>query len=338
MPESFEYIARTFDGKKRTGLVQAEDSNQVADILSEQQLIPTEIKPHKRSIKPGIFGFMKSRLYEDLIIFTRNLSTLYRSGIPILRALSIIKIGEPKSYFNQSIMAIKDNVQSGRSLSDSLKDFPKIYPNVYTASVAAGVNSGKLDLILDSLGIMLEKDLELNRQIKASVRYPIIVVAAISAAFVVLFTFVIPKFVHFYSKMGSELPLPTKMLIWINQAITNYWLIVVAGVVALFFGIRYFYLKPRGRLFFDTTFLKIPIFGDLILKGTTARFAYIFQILTNSGIPLVSALEMLTEVVKNTRISREIDSMADSFRGGRELDVSSETLIFFPDWPVLRIA
>ncbi|MFH2035798.1 MAG: type II secretion system F family protein [Candidatus Zixiibacteriota bacterium] len=337
MPKTFSYMARTFDGQKQEGFIQAESRNRVADILSEQNLIPTEIKLKATSMKPGIFGFMKGRLYEDLIVFTRNLSTLYRAGIPILRALSIIKIGAPDSYFNKAITNVRESVKLGRSLADSLYDYPRVFPKVYAASIAAGEQSGKIDEILDSLAIMLEKDLELNRQIKSSVRYPLSVVSAIALAFIVLFTFVIPRFMQFYSKMGVDLPLPTKILIWINTAITSYWHVSIVAVIALIIGLKYFISRPRGKEIIDSLILKMPIFGDLILKGTVARFAYIFQILIKSGIPMVKALEMIVDIVKNSKIAQEIRDMADSFRGGRELTVIIDKKQYFPEMAIQMI-
>ena len=337
MSKTFSYTARTLDGKKRTGIIQAEDTERVAAILSEQQLIPTEIKPRKPLEKRGIFGLMISRTFEELIIFTCNLATLYRSGIPILRALSIIKIGDGNSYFNQAVKKIRDGVQSGRALSDSMADFPKLFPHIYTASIAAGEFSGKLDLVLDSLGVMLEKDLELNRQIKASLRYPIMVVSAIAAAFIVLLVFVIPRFMHFYSMMGADLPLPTRFLIWMNHYVTGYAIFIVAGIVALIFLLRKIYSTRAGRAFFDIRFLRMPIFGDLIIKGSIARLSYMFQILIKSGLPIVRSLEMLADVIKNSVLSNEIRYLSEIFREGKESNILSSKLVFFPEMALQMI-
>ncbi len=314
-----------------TGTIQAEDARRVAAILAEQQLVPTRITAQKSDDRPGLFGFMKGRLYEDLIIFTRSLSTLYHAGIPILNALAMIRVGDSKSYFNTALKNIRDRVQAGRSLSESMEEFPQIFPSIYSATVAAGEVSGQLDTILDSLAEMLERDMELNRQIKSSTRYPLAVVGAIMGAFVVLITFVIPRFMTFYSKMGASLPLPTKLLIWVNQFVTGYWIIVVAAAGISFFIIRKIYSTPSGKLSFDRGFLRLPVFGDLIVKGNIARFSYIFQILLASGIPIVRSLEMLSNVIKNSQLKSEIDQMADSFREGRELTSLIKDLEFFPE-------
>ncbi len=337
MPETFSYKARNLLGEKQTGIILAESADRAADILAEQNLIPIEIRGSGSLSKPGLFGFMKGHLYEGLIIFTRNLSTLYKAGIPLLRTLSIIKVGPPDSYFNKAISKIGDLVRSGTSLSEALGEFPDIFPEIYRSAIAAGELSGKLDQILDSLAIMLEKDMELNRQIKSSIRYPVIVLMAIAAAFAILVTFVIPRFVGFYSKMGATLPAPTRALIWMSDFISNYWILVIGVLIAIFFGLRKIYASTSGKRFFDTKFLSIPIFGDLIIKGNIARFAHMFQILISSGIPLVHALETLSGVIKNSQLSAEIKTLADSFRDGREISNLTTELHFFPDMALQMI-
>jgi type II secretory pathway component PulF len=337
MPKSFIYSARTREGLKQTGIIQADNPERAAAILDDQQLIPTDIIPQKQNQKPILFGFLKGRLYEDLILFTRNLSSLYQAGIPLLKALSIIKIGSPDSYFNQTIEKIRNEIQSGKALSEVMAESPEIFSKIYTSSVAAGEMSGKLDMILDSLGNMLERDLELNRQIKSSLRYPIIVISAIAMAFAVVITFVIPRFVQFYSGLGAQLPAPTRILIWLNQFITSYWMLMIAGAIILAFIIRKTYSSTSGRLFFDTLFLRVPVFGDLIIKGNIARFSYMFHLLLKSGIPIVKSLELLADTVKNVRLSLEIRMLADSFREGRELGGLVDRVVFFPEMALQMI-
>lgn len=337
MSETFSYKARNKFGKKQTGVVQANSPERAAVIISEQNLIPIEIKEFNSLTKPGLFQFIKGTMYESLIIFTRNLSTLYKAGIPILRALSIIKVGPPEGYFNRATIKIRDLIRSGKSLSEALGEFPDIFPGIYRSAISAGELSGKLDNILDSLSFMLEKDMDLNRQIKSAVRYPVMVLAAIIAAFVVLMTFVIPRFVGFYSKMGTMLPAPTRALIWLNDFVSNYWILILAGIVILIFILGKIYSTASGRLYFDTKFLTIPIFGDLIIKGNIARFAHMLRILIASGIPLVKALETLSGVIKNSKLAAEIKTLSESFREGREIENLASELHYFPDMALQMI-
>ncbi|MEW6015811.1 MAG: type II secretion system F family protein [Candidatus Zixiibacteriota bacterium] len=331
MPETFSYSARTAEGEKRSGTIQAEAPERVAAILEEMRLIPIEIKPQKQEVRPALFGFLKSRQYEDLILFTRNLSTLYKAGIPLLRALDTIKIGPANGYFNRTIERIRSDVQSGRSLSDAMGEHPELFNKIYIASIAAGEASGKLDEILDSLGYMLERDLDLNRQIKSALRYPIIVVCAIVLAFAVLITFVIPRFIDFYSSMGAQLPAPTRIIIWVHHIVTTYWVAVIALLITAGLTLRKIYATPSGKLYFDTWFLSLPVFGDLIVKGNIARFSYMFHLLLKSGLPMVKSLELLSETVKNARLTEEIKVLSSSFKEGRELDGIKSRLQYFPE-------
>jgi type II secretory pathway component PulF len=331
MPETFSYSARTAEGEKRSGTIQAEAPERVAAILEEMRLIPIEIKPQKQEVRPALFGFLKSRQYEDLILFTRNLSTLYKAGIPLLRALDTIKIGPANGYFNRTIERIRSDVQSGRSLSDAMGEHPELFNKIYIASIAAGEASGKLDEILDSLGYMLERDLDLNRQIKSALRYPIIVVCAIVLAFAVLITFVIPRFIDFYSSMGAQLPAPTRVIIWVHHIVTTYWVAVIALLITAGLTLRKIYATPSGKLYFDTWFLSLPVFGDLIVKGNIARFSYMFHLLLKSGLPMVKSLELLSETVKNARLTEEIKVLSSSFKEGRELDGIKSRLQYFPE-------
>ncbi|MEP0827295.1 MAG: type II secretion system F family protein [bacterium] len=331
MPETFSYSARTAEGEKRSGTIQAEAPERVAAILEEMRLIPIEIKPQKQEVRPALFGFLRSRQYEDLILFTRNLSTLYKAGIPLLRALDTIKIGPANGYFNRTIERIRLDVQSGRSLSDAMGEHPELFNKIYIASIAAGEASGKLDEILDSLGYMLERDLDLNRQIKSALRYPIIVICAIVLAFAVLITFVIPRFIDFYSSMGAQLPAPTRIIIWVHHIVTTYWAAVIALLIAAGLTLRKIYATTSGKLYFDTWFLSLPVFGDLIIKGNIARFSYMFHLLLKSGLPMVKSLELLSETVKNARLTEEIKVLSSSFKEGRELDGIKSRLQYFPE-------
>jgi type II secretory pathway component PulF len=331
MSNKYQYKAKTFEGESEIGDIHAEDSNRVAEILSERNLIPIEIKKKRSFQSISIFGFMKTRLYGDLILFTRNLSTLYQAGIPILRALTIIKIGPIGGHFNNAILKIKDSIRAGMPLSKSMADFPAIFPQIYRSAIAAGELSGKLDQILDSLGDMLEREMDLNRKLKSAIRYPIIVLVAISIAFIIIITFVIPKFVTFYSKMGSELPAPTRLLIGLNHLITDYWVIFIGAFVALAFLVGKLYSTEGGRRYFDTKLLSLPIFGSLIIKGNIARFSHILKILHKSGIPLVSSLETLSGVIKNSRLSSEIKIMAEALKEGRGMAVGAEQQQYIPD-------
>lgn len=331
MSTQFVYKAVAADGKPYQGEFVSEDKEQVSVYLSDHNLIPVTIEQKKESISFSFLKMFQKINFEDLIMFTNNLSTMYRAGIPILRALSIIKIGKPQSLINVALPKIHADVQAGKSLSDSMKDHKDIFSPVFISSIAAGEESGKLDEILDQLGKMLEREMEISRLIKSGLRYPIIVLSIIGFAFTIVMTFVVPKFIDFYSSFDADLPLPTQIMVSTSNFITNYWWVVLAILGTLIYAYKYFVSRPQGRLAVDKAILKMPVFGDLIIKGNVARFALMFQILFKSGLPIIKSLDILTTSVKNSMIQKEIYKLSELFSRGSEHQLLQTEFIFFPD-------
>ncbi len=338
MSTEFAYKAVTTDGKPHQGEYVAENKEQVSAYLSDHDLIPVYIKQKKETTAFSFLKMFQKLNYEDLIMFTNNLSTMYRAGIPILRALSIIKIGKSQSLFNLALPKIHADVQAGKSLSDSMKDHRDIFSDVYISSIAAGEESGKLDEILDKLAKMLEKEMEISRLIKSGLRYPIIVLSIIGLAFTVVMTYVVPKFIDFYASFDAELPLPTRIMIGTSQFITNYWWVLLAIIGGIIYAYKYAMSKPKGKLAIDHAKLKIPVFGNLIIKGNVARFSLMFQILFKSGLPIIKSLDILTTSVTNSMIQKEIQKLADLFQRGAEHELLQTEFIFFPDLAKQMIA
>lgn len=331
MSNRFTYEAYADDGAVRKGTISSIGINQVEDFLAEQNLMPIRITPVKGRHFAAGFGFLSALEYEQLIMFTTSLATMQRAGVPLLRALAIIRVGKASSAFNRVIDQLRTDVQTGKQLSEAMEVHPRIFSRVYVASIAAGEESGNIEFTLDELAAMLETELELNRQIKQATRYPMIVVSVIALAFVVMMTYVVPRFVDFYSTFDAELPLATRALIFTSTMITRYWLVVLALAVAGAFGLRYLLSTDGGRLWFDRLLLKTPIIGNVILKGNIARFALMFRILFRAGIPLVKALEVLSSTIKNTQIGVEIRRLEELFRKGRDIQSIRGHFEFFPD-------
>jgi MSHA biogenesis protein MshG len=338
MPIQFKYRAVTVEGVEHNGVLTADSPDQVENYLSDQNLIPVTIRQVSEGRSLSFFGMLRGQSYENLISFTNQLATLYRAGVPLLKALSIIRIGEPKSRFNFVIDQIRASVQAGKQLSESMSDYPDIFTRVYIAGVAAGEESGKLEETLDELSGMLEREMEIGRQLKVATRYPIIVLSVIAAAFTVMMTMVIPRFVDFYKTFNADLPLPTKMLIACSNAITHYWPLVILGVVAIVFIIRRVLSIPAGRDWHDRQLLALPIFGDLIVKSNMARFALMFRILFRSGIPIVRSIDILTSTIKNTAVAKDIRKLEELFRRGQDVSLNLKEFHYIPDMALQLMA
>ncbi|MDH3892040.1 MAG: type II secretion system F family protein [candidate division Zixibacteria bacterium] len=324
MPIQFKYQAVSEDGLEEEGVFAAESSHQVIDHLAQQHLIPVSIEQIRATQPFAFWGFFRGTQYENLIMFTNNLRTMYRAGVPILRTLDIIRIGPPESRFNYAVTQMKLSLESGHQLSTSMEEFDDLFPRFYIASIAAGEESGKLDDILDELSDMLEKEMELTRQIKSGVRYPSMVVTALIAASIVMMTFVVPRFVEFYAAFDAELPVFTRLLIGASNFMAQYWPAFVAFLVVSVFVFRKLASQPKTRLVIDRSLLRLPVIGTLVVKGNVARFSLLFRILIQSGLPIVKSLDILIGSIKNSLIASEIGRLKELFSEGKDNRLLSE--------------
>jgi len=338
MPILYKYRALTENGKAREGMINTENADQVIEYLSQQGLIPITISPFIQRKTFSLRGFFKKIDYENLILFTNNLLTMYRAGIPLLRALSIIQIGPTGSRFNLAIEQIRLELQSGKQLSQSMAQLDDLFPPVYVSCIAAGEESGKLEDILEELSSMLEQEMELMRQIKSGIRYPLMVITAIIAAFVVLISYVVPKFMAFYENFGAQLPLPTRLLIGISDFFAEYWAVMLAICIGIIFAFKKLISVESGKLWVDRQLLRIPVFGELIIKGNIARFTIMFRILFKSGLPIIKSLEVLRDSVKNSMISLEIRKLGEFFQEGKDTALLSHQFEYFPELALQMIA
>lgn len=330
MQTRYKYRAADPDGTTQNGVVTAESPQQVLEHLSERRLVPIRVEELPSRPQFSLWGFFRSSLYERLIMFTGSLATMYRAGIPILRILSLIRVGPEAGRFNQAIDRIRQAVKAGRPLSQAMADYDDLFSKVYVSSVAAGEESGKLDDILGQLRSMLEQELELTRAIKSGIRYPLMVIGALVMAAAVLLFYVVPRFSSFYNQFDAQLPLPTRMLIGTQTFLAHYWpALLVAALAAgyLFFRTQ---RSESGKLWVDRHLLRLPVFGQLIIKGNVARFSMMFHILFQSGLPIIKCLDILGDSVKNSAIGLEIRQMAELFREGKDSRLAETEFRWFP--------
>ncbi len=338
MPAQYKYRAVSETGRPREGVVAAQDAAQVEELLQNQKLFPIKIERVGERRSMALFGFLKGSDYERLIQFVSSLATMYRAGIPLLRSLQIIREGKSDPHFAYVIDQISNSVQAGKPLSESLAEFPKMFSPVFVACVAAGEESGKLDATLDELSSMLEREMELTRNVKAAIRYPLIVMVVIGIAVTVLMTFVIPRFMSFYAAFDAQLPLPTRILIGASNFITHYWWLALMILGGIIYGIFRLMTNPNGRRWVDEKLLRLPVVGQLLIKGNVARFSLMLRIMYKSGLPLMKSLEILIGTVKNSALAAEIQQLADMFGRGQTVNEDTAGFRFFPAQALHMIA
>ncbi len=326
------YIARDSQGNQLQGEIESESRKLALETISEKGLIPTRVEPRaEKTTLAAALGSFGSGNREKLIIFTKQLRTLNRAGIPLLRSLGCIERGADEIGMKEEVEGIRSQLQSGAALSQALSQYPSKFPPIYVASISAGEASGTLDEVLAQLAILLEKEMVLARQLKSAMRYPVMVIIAISLAMFVLMTFVIPRFAGIYGKFGAELPLPTKIVMGMSGIFTSYWYIIIAVIVAGLFGLKKILSTRKGRLKWDETMLKIPVLGDLVIKANIARFSIMLKILFKSGVPMVSCLNIVRDTTTNKVIAGEVSHLAESFEKGQEIGPDPNYYRYFPN-------
>jgi len=328
----YRYRARDKDGALHAGTMEAARKEGVADQLSGMGHIPVLIEEQEPAGVSGIdLGALFVRVTsQDLIIFSRQLSTLTSAGIPFIQSLVTLERQSENSLLKNAIAQIRRDVEAGSSFSDALARQPRIFNKLYISMVRAGETAGILDDILSRLALLAEHEAETRERVKTAVRYPLIVVIAISLAFAFLVTFVIPKFATLFAQFKTELPLPTRILIGINYVVMNYWYLIILAIILTVGGVIGYLRTPAGRWQWDRLKLKLPIFGILFQKVALSRFARVFAAMQKSGISMMLTLEIAGETVGNVVISRAVESMGVSLRDGKGLTAPMSASGLFP--------
>lgn len=335
---TFSYRARDAAGALITGRMEAEAQAGVAERLLQTGYVPTAIEPvwiPARFLGPGVFGRVRP---DDLILFTRQLETLVRAGVPLLESLDILAKQARTQTFRKVILAVARDIEAGTLFSDALGKHPHIFPEMFVSTIRAGEAGGFLDLALERLATLAEHEAETAARIKAATRYPIFVVSAIGIALVIIVTFVVPKFALLYGAFRATLPLPTRIAFAVGKTLQRFWVLGLVGIAAGAGGIRLALRDPRIRLWWDGTKLRLPVLGPVILKLTLSRWAHILSLLVRTGVPILKGLEVVARAVGNAAVARSILAVADAVEKGRALAEPMSQDPLFPPLVVQMIA
>jgi type II secretory pathway component PulF len=312
----------------------------VADQLSGMGFLPVSIVEEVPSglLKADLFSLLRKVSTQDLIVFSRQLATLVSAGIPFIQSLATIERQSENARLKAAIGDIRRDVEAGAAFSDALAKHPKIFSRLYVSMIRAGETAGILDDILNRLALLAEHEAETRQRVKTAVRYPLIVVVALCAAFAFLVSFVIPRFASIFARFKTELPLPTRVLMGINHVVQNYWYLIILGAAALVAALLWYVRTPGGRWRWDKIKLRLPVFGVLFQKVALSRFARLFGAMQKSGLSMMLTLEIVAETVGNAVIARAIDAMSESLRDGRGLREPMEKSGLFPPLVMQMVA
>ena len=319
MPQTYDYKVRDRTGSMVTGQLVGDSETLVLQRLREMGMTPVEVKKAGTGMKMEI-NLRPGRVkLKTIAVFCRQFATMVNSGLPILRAISILADQTDNQELQKVLVQARTDVEQGSSLSAALAKHPKAFNNLFISMIKAGETGGVLDDVLLSLADQIEKEVELRRQIKSAMTYPVVVVALVMLILTAMLLFVVPQFETIYTNLGGTLPLPTRILLGISNAFRNYWYIFGLGVVVGSFFFRRYKKTDAGRARVDAAKIRVPVFGPLFHKVALARFASTLGMLLRAGVPILQALDNVKETVNNRVIADAIDDVKTSVREGESI-------------------
>jgi general secretion pathway protein F len=268
---------------------------------------------------------------KELSVATRLLATLSNAGLPLVSALLALSDQVESPTLKRIVVDIKERVEQGSSLAKALGVYPKVFPRLYINMVASGEASGTLDAVLENLADYYEAQVELRRKISSALFYPVLMFGFCTLVVIMLVTFVVPNIVAIFVKLKVSLPLPTQIVIGFSNLITGYWWLIIMFIAGVIYGSRYYYAQPKGRAWFDTLFLKLPLYGSIYKKITTARVSTTLGTLLNGGVELLTALDIVKNIVGNTHMKKALEEARDGVREGKSLAKELSKSGYFPN-------
>jgi type IV pilus assembly protein PilC len=336
MPQlTFDYKVRDREGKVVAGSLEAPNTSLVVKRLREMGYVPIDI-----SARSGAGGAMRKDLHlpgrggrvpiKVLAVFSRQFATLISSGLTLFKAITILEDQTEHAALAKVVADVRAQVERGVSLSEALSSHPKVFSRLYVAMVRAGEVSGSLDKALLSLANTLEKQVELRGKIKSAMAYPVASLCIVLAIAAAILLFIVPVFKGIFKQLGGKLPLPTLVLVAVSNICVHYFPVVLVGLVLLAVGFRRLINTPNGRVAWDTTKLKAPIFGELMRKTAISRFTSTLSALLSAGVPVLEALEITKDTSHNVVVAKAVDSVIDGVRKGEPI---ARRLVDHPVFP-----
>jgi len=333
----FFYNIRNKEGKALKGMIEAESESKVIEHFQKGGAIVLSIKEVKKKVKAKKKGRVKT---DDLVIFSRQFTTLMESGIPVVECLSILEEQIENPYFKEVISLILKDVHEGTSLSEALSRHKNVFPDIYLSMVAAAEFSGNLPEILDRVSVYLEKSSALKKKVTSALYYPAVIILMAVGITGFLILKVIPTFKEIFASLGGTLPLPTQLLINVSDVLRKKESIflVVGGTIGGFFGIKAFINTPKGKKFYHKLLLKLPVVGELIRKMSIAKFSRTFSTLVKSGVSIVKCLEIVGKTSGNKIVEDAVMESRIAIQEGQPISTPLEKTGVFPVMVVKMIS
>jgi type IV pilus assembly protein PilC len=329
MPD-YLWKGRTPSGSIENGEITAANPAEVQRVLRERKIVPTSIRSKPKEIS---IPFLKGRVSNRAItVFTRQFSVMINAGLPLIKCLDIQVAQVESERFKNVLKDLISAVEGGSTLADALREHKEIFGDLYVNMVEAGEKGGSLATILARLAEYLEKAESIKRKVKGAMVYPAAIVIVAVMAVAILLTFVIPTFAQLFRDLGGQLPLPTRVVIFLSDFLRKYFFIIVALAIGLVIAVRYYYKTEIGHLQIDSFLLKVPIFGTLIKKQAIARFSRTLSTLLSSGVNILDALEITAGTTGNRLVENAVLRSRTSIAQGESIaePLSKEKALFPP--------
>jgi general secretion pathway protein F len=337
---AFEYTALDPAGKERRGILEGDTPRHIRQLLREQQLLPVTVAEvaQKEAKRQRSFSLIRRVSPADLSLFTRQLATLVRAGLPLEESLLAVSQQTEKPRVQSIVLGVRSRVMEGHTLADGLAEFPRVFPEIYRATVAAGEQAGHLDHVLERLADYTESREEIRQKILAAMLYPIVLTIMCFAIVSGLMVFVVPKVVAVFESTKGKLPLITQLLIATSGFFRAYGLYVVIGAALAVVLFRRWLRDPAARRRFHRLQLTLPLVGRLVRGFNTARFTRTFSILSASAVPVLEALRISGEVVTNLPMRDAVTDAAARVREGAAIGRSLAVSKIFPPMTIHLIS
>lgn len=330
----FAYEVINANGTRVKGVMEAESVADASAVLSSRGYIPIKVNPQHGST--GSPASERLRLFftriktHEVILFTKQLRTLVRAGVPVMTIFQALENQTESEPLKRIISIISRDVREGASYYDAFRKHPKAFSPLYCSMIQAGEASGALPKVLDRLIDLIEHEDAIRTNISTALRYPLIVMSILVMAFFILLTVVVPKFVDVLERADMVLPIPTRICIFMYDALSNYWAVILLMLVVTGFGLNTYLRTAKGRLIWDKLLLQIPLVGPLLIKAAMSRFASIFSILQASGVSVLECLKILSGTINNSAIAVEFDQIGERLEEGRGISGPLRASIYFP--------
>jgi len=332
----FEYEAMAKSGKSVRGMIDAETPAVARRKLREQELYPTKVTESNAKAGAGKAsteergGFVGRVSQRDIALMTRQLAVLLQAGMPLVESLGALMEQTANARLRKTIFAVRDKVNEGVTLADALSGHKRIFSELYINMVRAGEHSGALESVLMRLADITERYVRLKNRVTSMLAYPILMGLVAVGIVTFMMTFIVPRIVQVFDKQERELPFITNVMIETSTFIRQWWFAIIAVIIALFVIWRFWVARPEGRLRWDRFKMRLPLFGPLYVKMFSTRFARTLGTMLQSGLTMMTALDVVKSVLQNKVVEAAMDEVKAGVRRGRDLTVPLRETGLFP--------